>query len=77
MESVATTIVWIGLAYAGVGLAAGVAFVALGVDRIDPAAKGSGWGFRMMILPGAAALWPWTLRAWRSSGPIRSAEGTH
>jgi hypothetical protein len=35
-----------------VGLVFGVAFVIGGVHRIDPAAVGSRWGFRLLILPG-------------------------
>ncbi len=50
-------------AYATVGLLFGLAFVVRGVQEIDPAARGVGWRFRLLILPGAAALWP--LLAWR------------
>ena len=49
--------------YAIVGLAFAVVFVLLLVQRIDPAAKGSGIGFRMILIPSAAVLWP--LLAWR------------
>ena len=44
--------------YAALGLAFAVPFVLRGVDRVDRVAKASGWGFRLVILPGAAALWP-------------------
>lgn len=33
-------------------------FIFLGVDRIDPAARGSSVGFRFLILPGAVVIWP-------------------
>jgi hypothetical protein len=46
------------------GLLFGAAFVARGVQVIDPVAKGSGAGFRLIILPGAVALWPFLLRRW-------------
>lgn len=53
---------------AGVYLAIGVVFAPLfawrGANVIDQAAAGSTWGFRLMILPGAAALWPILLRRW-------------
>lgn len=50
--------------YAAIGLLFAVAFVAIGVTSLDPAAKGTSWGFRLIILPGAAALWPWLLARW-------------
>lgn len=50
--------------YAAAGLALAVAFVARGVQRVDPQADGSGWGFRLIILPGVAAFWPLLLRRW-------------
>lgn len=40
------------------GLLFGLLFVARGVERVDPAAHGGTWGFRVLILPGCAALWP-------------------
>jgi hypothetical protein len=49
--------------YAALGLAFALCFVTLGVGRIDPSAKGASIGFRLLIVPGAAALWP--LLAWR------------
>lgn len=45
-------------AYAAVGVVFAVPFVLRGVDRIDPAAPGSTWGFRLVIAPGVVALWP-------------------
>lgn len=50
--------------YAGLGVVFAVLFVLFGVDRIDPAARGAAPGFRLMILPGSAALWPLLLRRW-------------
>lgn len=47
--------------YLGVGLVFGLAFVFLGVQHIDHAAQGAGIWFRLMILPGVAALWPFAL----------------
>ena len=49
---------WIILTYAGVGLVFALWFCARGVVRLDPAAAGSRIAFRLLILPGAAALWP-------------------
>jgi hypothetical protein len=52
------------VAYAALGLVFGLAFVALGVSRVDPVARGSGLGFRVIVLPGAVALWPVLLKRW-------------
>lgn len=48
--------------YALVGVIFAVYFAAVGVKRIDPAAARSHWGFRVLIVPGAAAFWPMLLR---------------
>ena len=50
--------------YTAVGAVFAVAFVTAGVQRVDPDAKGSGMVFRLLILPGSAALWPLLLRRW-------------
>jgi len=42
--------------YAAIGLIFGIAFV---TSTADP-----GIGFRLIILPGAAALWPLLIRGW-------------
>lgn len=51
-------------AYALIGVAFAAAFVSAGIQRIDPQARGSGLGFRLIVLPGAAALWPLLLSRW-------------
>ena len=62
--AVATGIV-IGLAaYLMTGLVFAIFFMAAGIGQVDPAAKGSPVGFRLLVLPGAAALWPLLLRRW-------------
>ena len=50
--------------YAGAGAIFAVAFAAFGVTRLDPAAHGSSFGFRLLVLPGATAFWPLLLRRW-------------
>ena len=52
------------LLYAALGAAFGFAFVTVGVQRIDPNAKGSGLIFRLLIFPGSVAFWPFLLRRW-------------
>ena len=44
--------------YVAVGAVFAIFFVTLGVARVDPAARGAPWGFRLIILPGTVALWP-------------------
>lgn len=45
--------------YLGFGLLFGLVFVARLVERLDPSARAGTLGFRILILPGCAALWPW------------------
>jgi len=51
-------------AYLGVGVVFALAFVTLGVGRLDPSAATGSPGFRALIFPGAAALWPLLARRW-------------
>jgi hypothetical protein len=65
-----TTAEWIvGVAtgYAAVGLLFGLAFVRFGVTHLDPAARGTSVAFRVLILPGSVALWPFLLWKWVSA----------
>ena len=48
--------------YATIGVAAALAFVSFGVTRVQPASVSL--GARILILPGAAALWPYVLFRW-------------
>lgn len=45
-------------AYFGAGAIFALYFVLRGVDRLDAAARGAGFLFRLFLFPGAAALWP-------------------
>ena len=53
--------------YALAGAAFAVLFLLFGLERIDPVAKGSSPGFRLLIFPGTAALWPLLLIRWSKS----------
>ena len=46
------------------GLAFGLAFVTVGVTRLDPAARGTSAAFRALILSGSVALWPILAAKW-------------
>ena len=48
--------------YAVVGIATALAFVSFGVTRVQPAPVSL--GARILILPGAAVLWPYVLLRW-------------
>lgn len=61
---IASWIFWALMAYAGVGLIFAIAFVTRGANAIDPVARDGTWGFRLLILPGSAALWPLLLTRW-------------
>ncbi len=50
--------------YVAVGLLFAIAFVSAGAARIDPGARRASLGFRLLILPAAAALWPLLARRW-------------
>src|SRR4051812_8240259 len=55
--------------YVAVGLIIGLAFVVFGVTRVQPAALTV--GARILLLPGATALWPLVLRRWLQSRGAR------
>jgi hypothetical protein len=55
--------------YVAVGLVTAVAFVVSGVTQVQPAPVTL--GARLLILPGAAALWPFVLTRWLQSRNAR------
>ena len=65
------SIAWIVVIGAGIYLLPGVLFalpfVLRGAGRIDRAAVEGSLGFRLLIVPGAIALWPLLLQRWRQS----------
>jgi hypothetical protein len=50
--------------YGAGGAVFGLAFVAVGIARIDPEARGMSPAARLLLIPGAAALWPLMLYKW-------------
>ena len=65
MDAIAMTIaIGVGL-YVAVGLVAGVAFVTFGVTTVQSAPVTV--GARVLLLPGATALWPLVLFRWLKS----------
>jgi hypothetical protein len=53
--------------YAVIGVIAALAFVVFGVTRVQPASVSL--GARVLILPGAMALWPYVLLRWIKARP--------
>lgn len=65
VESAGVMIVLIGLAlYAAAGVAVAAAFVIFGVTRVLPEPVPVTVGARILLFPGAAALWPYVLTRW-------------
>jgi hypothetical protein len=50
--------------YAAVGLGFGATFVAVGVSKVLPEPASFTLGARLLLLPAAAALWPYVLMRW-------------
>lgn len=79
--SVMSALLWALGAYLALGALCGGAFVLRGMGRVDGAAGGAGWGVRLTLWPGAAALWPVVMVMWlgalRRGGPapVRAARG--
>ena len=65
-ERVANLLVGALYLYGIAGFVFAIAFVIIGVKRIDSQAISSSAGFRVLNFPGAAALWPFLLRRWIS-----------
>lgn len=62
--SIADLILMVFSGYALVGLLFALAFAFRGAGAIDATAKSGTVGFRLLILPGAAVLWPVLLTRW-------------
>ena len=62
------------IAYGALGVLFALAFVTTGVKRIDSQARNSGFGFRVLIFPGSAALWPILFRRWLGGAPDPAVE---
>jgi hypothetical protein len=50
--------------YLGLGLIFALAFVTRGVGRVDAAAAAGSLGFRLLLVPGSATLWPLLALRW-------------
>ena len=68
---IAVTILGVVGFYLAIGLVFAVAFVTLGVGKVDAAAHGSSVVFRLLILPGSVAFWPMLAVKWGSAAKQR------
>jgi hypothetical protein len=64
----AVIILWVFGLYVAVGLLIGLIFVVYGVTRVQAAPVTI--GARVLLLPGATALWPLVVRRWFISRPL-------
>jgi hypothetical protein len=63
-----TTLVRLLGLYLIAGLLFAVWFAARGAGRLNPVARDGSWGFRLLVLPGSALLWPWLVAQLRRGG---------
>lgn len=66
MVPFATALLLVLAAYLLIGLVWGLWFVSSGARKLDAAAGAGPWSFKLIILPGVAALWPVLLLKIRS-----------
>ncbi len=65
-QTVASWLVTVLGVYAGLGIVFAIPFVVKGAGRVDGSAREGTWGFRVLIFPGAVALWPLLAKRWAS-----------
>lgn len=65
MSNVSEIVVLVITVYLSVGLVIAIGFVGWGVSRVDPAARNASIAFRILLVPGCVALWPWILCCWK------------
>ena len=66
----AAAIVQVVTIYLAIGVVLGVAFLFVGIGRVDPAARGA-FAFRPLLLPGLTLLWPFVAVRWWSLARTR------
>jgi len=68
----ASAILMLVFLYAVAGALFGLLFVWRGIERVDPVSRDAAWTFRLLILPGVAALWPLLAVRWRRAIAVRT-----
>jgi hypothetical protein len=69
----AAAILAVAIAYIAVGGCVALAFLLFGLDRADPAARGA-YGFRALVAPGLALLWPLVVYRWLVAPAVADAQ---
>ena len=77
LETIARLLVHGAEIYLGLGLVFAIAFAFRGAGRIDPAARAGTFGFRLLIVPASAALWPLLLSRWVKGTPPPEEHNAH
>lgn len=67
---VSSWIVALAGAHLALGLFFALAFLTKGLARVDPIAARGPLAFKLLLVPGVAALWPLLLRCWVRGGPL-------
>ncbi len=62
MDTAVYIIFLAGVVHLAAGFLFAIFFLRRGLEKMDTAAHGSGWGFRLIILPGTIVLWPVLLK---------------
>ncbi|MEL6343608.1 MAG: hypothetical protein AAFV53_10795 [Myxococcota bacterium] len=76
-QTIAGGIVALFALYTLTGLVFSVPFALRGVERVDPSAADTGWGFRLLITPGVIAFWPLLLRRWMAGAHAPTEHNAH
>lgn len=64
-------------AWLAVGFVFALVFVARGLPRVDPAAASSGWGLRLLLIPGCTIFWPRLLWYWARGATFPVETSSH
>lgn len=64
MEILFSILAWTFLLYLVIGLLFGIAFAVKGYAAVDPEAAESSIWLRLILIPGAIAMWPVVLLRW-------------
>jgi ABC-type Na+ efflux pump permease subunit len=53
--------------YYALGVLFAIAFITMGITKVDEGAKETGLGFKLILIPGIALFWPVLLNKWRKA----------
>ncbi len=69
-EVIAAAVAWLGfLAWMGVGALVWLVLALGGFKRFDANAAAAPWRVKLLLLPGAALLWPWMIARFLGARP--------